>query len=351
MKRLFLVPLLLLLWMADLSGQQLVWPGDANSNGVVNNVDLLYIGAGFGTQGPARNTQGVAWQPAQASNWNQSIDSINYAHLDCNGDGFINNDDSLGILVNYDSTNLPITADSFMTANGSGPPLFLDLANDTISFSNDTIIPVDIHLGDSSFIADSVYSLAFSILFDSTIVDTIIDDFDGGFLNHTGAMRVVHYEKGRIEFGITRTNQTLTTGFGRIGGINIVMDDNLRISSTFVLELEIVDIVVFGVEAAQKQVQPAGTQLVGEVLTSRLRPQVNSGRLYPVPARDQLRWETPAPLVEITLVAATGQVALQRAIDHQSVVDIDVADLPVGEYILSGRTEVGILRKRLLIQR
>ena len=59
--RIFL-PLLvaLILWSVSASGQ--VWPGDVNNNGVVNNVDLLYLGFAHGHVGPARPGPSSQWE-------------------------------------------------------------------------------------------------------------------------------------------------------------------------------------------------------------------------------------------------------------------------------------------------
>ena len=42
-----------------------VWPGDANDDGIVNNLDLLNVGLGFGIQGNARDYISTVWQQQQ----------------------------------------------------------------------------------------------------------------------------------------------------------------------------------------------------------------------------------------------------------------------------------------------
>ena len=83
-----------LLLAVSLSAQQdsvRVWPGDANNNGAVNEVDVLYWGAAFGRTGPPRSPIDVLFVGYPFNPWNITFwNGVDYAHADCNGDGEVN---------------------------------------------------------------------------------------------------------------------------------------------------------------------------------------------------------------------------------------------------------------------
>ena len=71
-----------------------VWPGDANSDGIANNFDLLAIGLSFGNMGIPRMNQSIFWSEHDAEDWETSfVNGVNHKHADCNGDGTVLFDD------------------------------------------------------------------------------------------------------------------------------------------------------------------------------------------------------------------------------------------------------------------
>ncbi|MGZ5282484.1 MAG: hypothetical protein ACXWEY_09435, partial [Bacteroidia bacterium] len=79
-----------------------VWPGDANKDGIVNHLDILEIGVGFGANGLARTDTSTYWKAQQTTSWNrQTYYGIDYKHLDCDGNGKIDANDTLTVTRNY----------------------------------------------------------------------------------------------------------------------------------------------------------------------------------------------------------------------------------------------------------
>ena len=79
-----------------------VWPGDANGDSKVDNIDLLSIGLYNGSNGLVRATTGINWISYLSNNWGQTqFNLMDYKHADCNGDGAINDKDTLAILQNF----------------------------------------------------------------------------------------------------------------------------------------------------------------------------------------------------------------------------------------------------------
>jgi hypothetical protein len=100
------------------TGYVLVWPGDADRNGLADYRDLLSMGTGCGTYGPKRNDTSTTWSPKKATVWPQKNIYANYSHLDCNGNGWVEASDMGAILRNYDKNR-----DSVRYSVSSGPPI------------------------------------------------------------------------------------------------------------------------------------------------------------------------------------------------------------------------------------
>ncbi len=98
-----------------------VWPGDTDTNCVVEAADLLPIGRHFGATGPARlGALDLAWGAKAFSPWGGSSSAPEFAQsfVDATGDGEINQHDVLSIGVNFGETHDPSTG---CTPPGVGP--------------------------------------------------------------------------------------------------------------------------------------------------------------------------------------------------------------------------------------
>jgi len=71
-------------------GDDCVWAGDADANGIVNQYDLLPIAAAIGQNGPRREGP-YTWRPATGDDWGAilPISNRDAKHADCIGDGIV----------------------------------------------------------------------------------------------------------------------------------------------------------------------------------------------------------------------------------------------------------------------
>ncbi|MFQ5649853.1 MAG: PKD domain-containing protein [bacterium] len=79
----------------------IVWPGDTDNNGVVNQADVLPLGLHWGRTGPARDNASTAWVGQPAEPW--TPETATYA--DANGNGVVNQTDVLPIGLNWGQTH------------------------------------------------------------------------------------------------------------------------------------------------------------------------------------------------------------------------------------------------------
>ena len=82
-----------------------IWPGDTNSDGIVNEADILPIGFYWRETGTPREQISFSWQAnAYPLNWDIAVAPF----ADCNGDGEVNIADVLGIGLNWNLTNTSV---------------------------------------------------------------------------------------------------------------------------------------------------------------------------------------------------------------------------------------------------
>ncbi len=79
----------------------LVWPGDTNNDGIVNQNDVLPLGLHWSRTGSARQNASMVWQPQPATPW--TPEAATYA--DADGNGIVNQNDVLPIGLNWGKTH------------------------------------------------------------------------------------------------------------------------------------------------------------------------------------------------------------------------------------------------------
>lgn len=225
------------------SSAQTVWPGDVNNNGVVNSVDMLYIGLAFGAKGPERATESTEWsaQPI-VSLWPQSLpNGINYAYADCNGDGEVDEKDIKdAVEANFGRTHGTVLADGFTTGTaGIDPPLSLQPSVNIAAPG--TTVGIHMSLGTAEQPVEEFYGLSLFFSYDSDLVNNDDDDntkdemefeeAENSWINPPNRdkaeiLLITKAQTGKGELAITRTDGLpITSGFGQVGRFSVVIED------------------------------------------------------------------------------------------------------------------------------
>ncbi len=213
-----------------------VYPGDANNDGVADKLDLLSIGVALNETGFPRTDNTITWDPKPVQNWMTSFaDSTNMAYADCNGDGFVKASDVPAILLNYDQQHSRGSQNNF---NALLPTLHINLP-DTVVAGSDINIPVV--FGDNLLPVDSLLGVAFTIIFDSMLVDASSVTFiaDSSWIGKAGD-DLIDLEKifpeGYAEVAYTRNDHVNRSGYGMIGHLHfkvqLVSDTTYLVVST-----------------------------------------------------------------------------------------------------------------------
>jgi hypothetical protein len=229
-----------------------VWPGDANHDGSANNTDLLAVGLAYGNTGPIRAGASIVWQGQAATDWTDTLaNGANQKHVDCNGDGVANANDTVAILQNYGLTHAK-TDDLADPWRAGSPELSIQYSKDTV-VAGDTLT-VSFLLGDAVTPVSNIYGLAFTYHYNPLVVDSnsIVFRYPNSWFG-TGSNKIsIHKDfkkPGLIRTAITGIDHinrsgngkiaefiaTITTG--NINGKNLSYFNNL----TYITEITAVD--------------------------------------------------------------------------------------------------------------
>ncbi|MFN0275854.1 MAG: Ig-like domain-containing protein [Chitinophagales bacterium] len=208
-----------------------VWPGDANNDKIANNRDILNIGLYYGNVGPERFETDLDWDNDYCDDWSEELDILSLApqkFSDCNGDGLVDANDTLPILVNYGEEH--DKGDDIMGGDDI-PPLFIDFFSDTIYAGASVALPLI--LGTIDYPASNVYGLAFTIGGGDGIIvpGSLRVTFGSGWLGEPGAdlISLNYYDSTSASYdvGVSRITHTSAGGYGNIGTVEFVMEDDL----------------------------------------------------------------------------------------------------------------------------
>jgi hypothetical protein len=103
--------------------EAVVWPGDLNNNGIVNEADILQIGLHFNETGPSRTNATFQWRAEPASMWND----IQSVYVDATGDGHIKINDMPAVGFNYGKTHTVLNKPLVLGKMQGGNYLYAEL--------------------------------------------------------------------------------------------------------------------------------------------------------------------------------------------------------------------------------
>ncbi len=338
-------------WSAD-AEMDYVWPGDTNDDGIANALDLLSIGQHFGVDGPSRYLDfGIEWVEHHGLDWQYSNnEGVNLKHVDCNGDGVIDQHDVEAIEVNYGLEHNK-TANTEQTNFEAS--LYIDIVNEVVGES-DTVEAI-IRLGDDFASLEEAYGLAFSINYNQALIEpnTVSIAFTDSWLS-TGSPILEIYKEldGRTETAISRTDHASVGGSGVIGAMTFVMEDVLiGKDQSAALQLMPSDVRLVTAENNVVEIEPVGDEVTVVGIESKIMAN-NEFEIWPNPIEDhfQLRFEQPVELKEVALYNSAGiQVWIAEPGFTGQLFDLKPGKLASGNYILRGVSSLGIFHQNAVI--
>ena len=333
-----------------------VWPGDVNTDSIVNNVDVIYLGMQYGLTGAPRPVQDginpTDWLAHPSIDWdNVQNNGANSKHADCNGNGAVELLDLNVIDLNYDLTHFGGKTEQ------EGLPLILQLP-DTIGFGD--TLEINIQLGTEIAMVEEFYGIAFTVNFDSEYIEegSITFDFNSEFLGveeqDVAGLGKVFYEEGKIEMGITKIDQVDEDGYGNIGKVSGVMIDDIIGKDGLVVPLTVgvSNITALGVNGKSIEI---GAQTFETVIQSQgggtsigeLNLVENEVNIYPNPARDILNINTQN--IELTRVELFNTMGKLMIVENKEGFEngLNITQLPEGMYFLKVYSKQGAIIKKV----
>ena len=220
-----------------------VWPGDADNDSIVNNFDLLPVGLFYSQAGPPRTATSNAWLAYLSTNWGTSeTNGSDIKHADCNGDGIIDNNDTLAINLNFNLTHAITTHPVISYAEKiNTPALYFVTSSNT--YNAGSFIDVEVWAGSAVLPVSNLYGLAFNIDYDAYLVQSGTESltYPVSWLGTPGtnAITIAKIDAlATIAYGAeTRINHTNSTGFGKIADFKFQAKTN--ITTTSILHLSV----------------------------------------------------------------------------------------------------------------
>ena len=343
-----------------------VMPGDANRDQHANVYDLLNLGVGHFSTGAPRPDASTAWSPQFAPNWDNVVaESVNYKHLDCDGNGAVNEFDADVITQHYRAI------DTSELAFLSGlPQLRLEFDQDTIIVDPNNPAPVQItaslKVGSPSQPALGLYGLAFALRYPDYVNHNPDADYDDdlfGSTNHLLWLSKDVHDRYQLDLGLTRKNSLPVNGYGRVAKVTFSTDVIIIIDVISREESKPVpfSVPIRGLKAIDKygnkfEISVPATQdtvWIKTLPSSGTKEEILRAKvlLSPNPAVDVTELYTSDLHVEaIEVLNSLGQKVRAYQSSSTRSTRLEVSDLISGVYTVRIRAEEGMVEKKLVVR-
>ena len=351
----FLLPLFLFIFQIGFS--QSVWPGDVNNNGIVNKIDLLYLGYAFGETVTRRNIIDGIWEPKELPlTWEENFpNGVNYLYADCNGDGLVNEADATIILNHIGLTHddIPFVPDEFLQGvSGTDPAC--EFINPPTAVPADQLFNLEIGLGDTELPINNTSGFTFFLNITPAIIGLNNTQFtlnQNSWLDTDTTQIILAQQKDteqvRLKVAYTKTDRIPLNGSGSVGTVSFVIE-------TDVIDLLVIDSVTFTIDSIvvlDEALNPI--PVVADTLklfidrdlkvNTMEHPLLTKIALYPNPNRGLSLLESPTGLLEkVEIINELGQIVFSQQLMDAQFQSIDYQQLPKGFYWLRLYTLKGI---------
>lgn len=336
-----------------------VWPGDANHDFIADYLDIVALGHGFGASGPARPSANNTWTAQYGAPWLDTIPGpVDMHHTDCNGDGTINANDTLPIVLNYGLVHSKRIG--AMATTGAGVPLYFVLDEDSADVGD--TITASILLGDSLVPATNVYGLAFQLAYDPAAVDssTFSLDFVPSWFGNPGNTLDLTYNHplaSSCDAAMVRKTHTPVSGYGLVARATIILVDNIdgkrATLDSLLANFIFTNARLFGIDGEDLLVDAYGDSMtVYQLSLGRpVNPGVVAPLAYPNPASELLKIDAPGhALKSIVVNDIMGRQLAVVLGNSESKMELGVEMLPRGIYLLEINSDKGQFVQKVVLE-
>ena len=330
--------------------QGCVWPGDADDNAAVNNWDLLPISLVFGETGVVRPNASNNWMGQACNDWTASnpiANLPNYKHIDCDGNGIIDQNDLTAVQINYGLSynrggssmpgNIPFYVSSALTGEGQS-------------------LQLPIMLGTSAIPANNIYGIAFSINYDPGIVEagSINLQFNNSWLG-TNLLNIQYdfSQQGVVEVAVARRDRNNISGFGEIGMLNLtIQNDILRNVNSVDMNMDITNIRLIQNDNTVVGTNPQTGVVTVNLASSNENIEDFNLEIYPNPAQSLLNVKASNAIVNsVAIYNINGQLVQQSLEIGSDQKILDLGLLTEGVYMIQVLTDKGLINRKIVVKK
>ncbi|WP_317898576.1 T9SS type A sorting domain-containing protein [Aurantibacillus circumpalustris] len=326
-----------------------VWPGDANSDGTVNNLDVLELGLSFSATGTARSPGGNSFTSQFATAWiGNGSTGKNKAHIDCNGDGTVNNSDTFAIFNNYLLTH------SFRPSNTSSTNSDISLVVQPNVFEG-TWNKADIMLGTSISPINQLYGTAFEINYDNAMIETnsVYIIYTGSFLNAANQnvqFSKTYFNNGKLYAASVRVDGSNVSGDGKIGEFWFKPKTGLAANS--VINLSTSNSSKIGNSGVNTLLTDgtAATTILANIVGLTKNSLHTSVRCFPNPTSNKLTIQSDVnATINYVVFDIVGRELIKG--EFNNVANVDLSSYTNGTYIIRLESGSATTYKKLVIEK
>lgn len=357
-----LLPLLVLLFVGWQSAFGQVYPGDANNDGTVNNIDILYIGYAYNTYGPTRADGTVDYQEvAVPLLWSNLFpDSTNFAFADADGNGLIDISDFLTVYRNYGNKRVNPQPTTFLEGMADfDPRLRIEPPSESQRLHEGDTVELPIFLeGANGDTIQNVNGIAFSLEFDPSVFKSVSLNFDNSWLSAGSDPFYFQIVPGnRLAAAITRFGRNPVRGTGKIATLRAVIEDDLiALLTRDSLHTSIRANYIKLIDSDFRDIATAGSEIVLTIFDSAMAVPVKEVPLeqliqfFPNPTSDVLQINASVAINRIEIFNAQGQCLAQRQLQSAYSLGLSLNNQAPGLVFIKIYTEKGNITQKVMIR-
>jgi hypothetical protein len=328
-----------------------VWPGDANSDGIANNLDVLEVGIHYGQGGSARTVISNNWQTYECNNWVGTItNGKNVNHSDCNGSGLINASDTTAIWLNYNNTH------QFKTNSSANTGGQINIVPDQAFVYSGQWGTASVYLGDAVSPVNSINGTAFTISYDQMYIqpDSVYMTYPVSFLNTGGDnlnFSKSYFSNGKMHCATTHTLSSNVSGNGAIAVFHFKVhpllsyDTICRFEIQSAFKSETSGIILPLIPGSDS------TTHIGFPLGVKSIQKENDFMIFPNPTNNLLTIKNSKEIRRVEVMSSTGQILISEIAKGNSC-QLKLDAFPEGIYLLKiFDSENTVMVKKIIVKK
>jgi hypothetical protein len=325
-----------------------VWPGDANYDLSVNYLDLFYVGSAFGQTGSTRVVPGNAWAASASSDWaTQSFYLMNAKHADCDGSGTVDAADTTAISLNYGLSHPFRSSVQVVTVENAAAVKPLTVVSTNSVVTEGESFRLDFQAGASGTTVDSIYAIGFTLDYPAYLFQAASTSMN--FSSSVAGSNLLNISKRTpqtIDLAVTRRDhQNALAISGNVFSLNLKAKQTLNADTTVQFTLTNIKALTKSGYVVQFAPTPVSVTFEKQVVASGIQSHIANTDvlLFPNPSHDKLTVSlgSATTVQSYKVYSATGQELISNTEEHASTIELNIASLPNGIYIMKLQSKDG----------